>query len=629
MMSDYYQDALQKHGSDYRTLLSEIENSVNDEYSPENEATMYPQTIFARHMLDELVDASLLPVVNDNRTDEYVAEHLLDTRIGRSDVNIYGSAMYRLPEGGYDVHLFACDYEHRDDVDVYTRAEFTKRFNALVNFYKASVAGKLDKVLNPGHPARAAAAALYEHREAIASVRCWIFTNRLYERPDSTGLVDANGLKIALQLVDLEFLRGIRNESVRINLNFRDTDIGGVPCIVCADDPDYACILTAIPGNILAKLYGKYGTALVQSNVRAYLGNNTVNKGVKETIRTEPARFLAYNNGLVLSVSSAVIDEKTSTVLYELSDIQIINGGQTTANIYQTWVSAGRNRSGKSREQAELVEANIAKLLVPVKVIVLSDKMSSADRANLRERISAAANSQTAVKTSDLSSNSAFQIAFANVVNNMPAPDGAFWYYQRARSLYKAEIEKLTGDRIGMAAFKKKYPKEKLLEKTDLAMAILAWEGDWVNCAKGKEHAFSEFAKRFNSESDVTIDPAEAKTMISKWILFKRLESEARKRLKKQGLANPRVPVIYTIGLFAKAYDTSVHWDRIWSRQDISPAFLEALLAMTDRVTALISNAMGQEMIAMWGRKKCCGESLEASFTFDGLDFSNVYELGD
>ena len=72
-----------------------------------------------------------------------------------------------------------------------------------------------------------------------------------------------------------------------------------------------------------------------------------------------------------------------------------------------------------------------------------------------------------------------------------------------------------------------------------------------------------------------------------------------------------------------------MHWDRIWSRQDISPAFLEALLAMTDRVTALISNAMGQEMIAMWGRKKCCGESLEASFTFDGLDFSNVYELGD
>lgn len=85
--------------------------------------------------------------------------------------------------------------------------------------------------------------------------------------------------------------------------------------------------------------------------------------------------------------------------------------------------------------------------------------MSSTDRTTLRERISLAANSQTAVKTSDLSSNSAFQIAFANVVNNMPAPDGAFWYYQRARGLYKAEIEKLTGDRIGMPPSRRSTPR--------------------------------------------------------------------------------------------------------------------------------------------------------------------------
>ena len=82
---------------------------------------------------------------------------------------------------------------------------------------------------------------------------------------------------------------------------------------------------------------------LLKANVRSFLNmTGTVNKGIRETIRTEPERFFAYNNGIATTARSVKF-EKTSSglVMTEFDGLQIINGGQTTAKLNPNWFASG------------------------------------------------------------------------------------------------------------------------------------------------------------------------------------------------------------------------------------------------------------------------------------------------
>ena len=50
-------------------------------------------------------------------------------------------------------------------------------------------------------------------------------------------------------------------------------------------------------------LYLKYGSKLLQGNVRAFLSvRGKVNKGIRNTIINSPENFFTYNNGIALSL---------------------------------------------------------------------------------------------------------------------------------------------------------------------------------------------------------------------------------------------------------------------------------------------------------------------------------------
>ena len=58
-------------------------------------------------------------------------------------------------------------------------------------------------------------------------------------------------------------------------------------------------ISRAVPGDMVADLYGRHGSRLLEGNVRSYLSaRGKVNKGIRVTVTAEPAHFLAYNNGI-------------------------------------------------------------------------------------------------------------------------------------------------------------------------------------------------------------------------------------------------------------------------------------------------------------------------------------------
>lgn len=67
----------------------------------------------------------------------------------------------------------------------------------------------------------------------------------------------------------------------------------------------YESYLAFLPGDLLADIYRKHGARLLERNVRSFLQvRGKVNKGIRETIRLDPGMFLAYNNGLAVTVTN-------------------------------------------------------------------------------------------------------------------------------------------------------------------------------------------------------------------------------------------------------------------------------------------------------------------------------------
>ena len=84
-----------------------------------------------------------------------------------------------------------------------------------------------------------------------------------------------------------------------------DGESVGIQCLQMPNTNElYECYLALMPGVALAKLYKEYSNELLESNVRAFLGQTgKFNKGIKDTIVTKPEMFLPYNNGITATAS--------------------------------------------------------------------------------------------------------------------------------------------------------------------------------------------------------------------------------------------------------------------------------------------------------------------------------------
>ncbi len=116
-----------------------------------------------------------------------------------------------------------------------------------------------------------------------------------------------------------------------------------------------------------------------------------VNKGIKTTVMSEPERFLAYNNGITATATDVQLSSDGS--ILSLTDLQIVNGGQTSASLFYV------NRD--EREPRQMTDVD-----VQAKIVVVSP-----DKAReLLPSISRFANSQNKVSEADFFSNSPFHV---------------------------------------------------------------------------------------------------------------------------------------------------------------------------------------------------------------------------
>lgn len=409
------------------------------------------------------------------------------------------------------------------------------------------------------------------------------------------------GKPLELELWTIDRLYELENagisEAVEINF-FDDFHFPGIPCIKgeIGSGLGYEAYIGIIPGKLLADIYIEYGSKVLEGNVRAFLGTTSakgVNNGIKRTINTEPSKFFTYNNGIAATAADVVV-ETIDEQLYitEVSDFQIINGGQTTATL--------------SEAVLKKTNSNLDGIFVPMKLTVIHDRVSTNEDGTLLydqmvHDIARYANSQNRVTAADLFSNDPFHIWMEKSSKkylappvNYPIPTG--WYYERARKKYQQEQFKLRGD--SFKRFLAKYPKKQIITKEQLAVYLTALDCKPHIVSKGKNWVMREFGSKITQEyrtNKANFNEFYYKKCICAAILYRSVDNylELHKKepdfwYKPGGYKLNIVP--YTIAVIVNAIPSgfSLDWETIWKNQKLSDTFM----AEIERVTLSVNMAL-------------------------------------
>lgn len=184
------------------------------------------------------------------------------------------------------------------------------------------------------------------------------------------------------------------NPPDRVSLNLGNEDVLELNTI----SPNETILITQ-KGSKLKGLYqnSEYRERLFNLNIRQWLGKNTVNKGMIETLETAPDKFFYYNNGITAICEDYRWDKEKQ--ILECTKFQVVNGAQTLTTI---------------AKEPETIDLSNVKVLIK---IVKADKYTSGDKeSSLAFNIVKNNNSQTVIKSIDFRSNDAIQIAIENKV---------------------------------------------------------------------------------------------------------------------------------------------------------------------------------------------------------------------
>lgn len=383
------------------------------------------------------------------------------------------------------------------------------------------------------------------------------------------------------------------HEPIEIEFEKFTAEGKGLQCLqVPSIDEMYDCYLAIVPGEVLANLYKEFSNELLESNVRAFLGQaGKFNKGIRDTIRTKPQMFLPYNNGITATAES--VETKSvdgQTVITRLNDFQIVNGGQTTASLYHT--------------QKKYKEADLSKIFVQMKLTVIKDK----EQKNIEvPNISRFANSQNKVSELDLSSNNPYFVQIENlsrkkyVVNPENKNQSLLWFFERANGQYRETLNKQTPSQ--QKKFKEQNPSHLKFVKSDVAKYINLWELEPNFVSQGSQKNFIHFTKKINILVSKNKLPGENlyKKLIANAILFKTTDKLfGRKGADAIGDTNLKsFTVAYTVSYFHYLTDNRLDLWKIYEDQKIDDVltnyFKKLLVFVYDHLVKEASNSLISE----------------------------------
>lgn len=372
------------------------------------------------------------------------------------------------------------------------------------------------------------------------------------------------------------------NSSEIIEIETKDFGCDGIQYLKAdiGEEANYDAYLGIVPGEFLANIYCKYGSKLLQGNIRAFLSvRGKVNKGIRETIIRNPENFFTYNNGIAVVARTIGFSEDKSKIIY-LKDPQIINGGQTTASL------------ANAKIKKEVKDGGMNNLFVPMKLTVLNvdDDMSEEDidRYNsITKTISQCANSQNAVSEADFFSNHPFHVLMEQLSRKKMAPPvngnpyQTIWFYERSRGKWEQEQMQLSP--AARAKFCEKHPKSQVIKKEKLAKCLNAFAMNPHEVCQSSAINFSHFAKTINNlyeTSKESINEVFFSKCVCSVIIFDSLDRRINKVDWYPTGGNKAQIIPYAIAKMMSMIpkDLDLDWKLIWQKQEMYPALEKELM---------------------------------------------------
>jgi len=408
-------------------------------------------------------------------------------------------------------------------------------------------------------------------------VRCVIIT---------PGIVNdrmkwVNDDRIATEVIDIQSFN-LEGEIVSDTISVKMHDLGPPARVhvVSSNSANLSLYMGGISGETLAQLFRKVGRRLLESNVRDFLGEKGINKGMRLTIDENPQYFGAFNNGITIVCRDVELSEDGE--VKKLVSPSIVNGGQTTVVI----------------AKAHMEGADLSQIEVPLKVVKIAIKPEKA-ASMFEKRISKFANSQNNIKATD------------QMVNEEPHPmlselsfDERFsgWSYLHRRGMLATrELD----DSENFKEWEAAHPADKQLEATTAAIIWNAWWGEPHIAARGAQKSFQIYhaqlrimyiRKGWNAELHL-------KRSFGLYMIYKYVENIVNQRYSGYGSATrPHV-----IGWFAKLVERKLDLAHVWSTEGtgLSKNITQILDHLAKRVDNIL-RTYEEDDSKEWAKKEDC-----------------------
>lgn len=505
--------------------------------------------------------------------------------------------------------LISIDFNQDDKVATLTNKEMESAFKRMEKFVTLSLSKEFRESLEPTDPGAGLADLIAKRWEKINRIRMFLISNRaLSNRVDGKDSEDIDGKKVVYNVWDINRIKNLvesGREREELVIDFDALPSGPIRALLASKKSSKEKVfLAAIPGDDLAAIYDKWGTRLLEQNVRVFLqARSAVNKGIKRTLENEPKLFFSFNNGITATAEAIETAENTNNGLQinRLKNLQIVNGGQTTASIYAAYKAKIDLTEVYVQMKLSIVEPEKAKELVP--------------------RISEYANSQNKVSSADFFANHEFHVRMEEFSRRIlaPAKDSSFnrtkWFYERARGQYRDAQTYLS--RAEKTKFLAENPKNQTFSKTDLAKYEMVWTDNGYFVNRGAQKNFSKFASIISNQWDKNKDnfnEAYFKELVAKKIIFNATEKiiPSREWYEVGGYRSQHVALaLGVLYHYTKSQKKSIDFLDIWNKQNLSPALYDSIAKAADFAHEILMNPDDKyHNFSEWAKQPSCWSAL-------------------
>lgn len=558
---------------------------------------------FVDNMAQYLIDAEVLA---DFAPSFYTGKN------GRYNYRVDG---YAFDEFDNTMNLIIADFDGNDLERRLTGTSANKNFGLLLKFLDAALTTDLYQEIEMSTPCADLVDLLRYNKKNIRKYRLIIFTDADMSAAIKTiEIEDYNGIPVEGQIWDIDRLfRVCCSEQGRqiIEIDFKEYCGEGIPCIEASSvsTEQYSSYLGVIPGIVLSDIYDKFGSKLLEGNVRSFLSTKVaVNKKIRGTILNNPEMFFAFNNGISATAMDVQIEDSDhGRFITFVRDFQIINGGQTTASI----------SNARYKDKADLSSVFVQMKLTSI------DETTPEESDELIRNISRSSNSQNKVSDADFFASHPFHRRMEQISRHMfaPASDGAQyetkWFYERARGQYLQEQMRLTPAK--KRQFELQNPKNKVIKKTDLAKVQNTWRGSPQVVSKGAQTNFNAFAEYIDEQwnlKDEQFNERYFQTTAALILMFQYLEKNITKQLWYEGGYRANI-IYYTLAQFRRLLHNQYPGQDldlmlIWNRQSVPEQVGKILIALAELVLLKITDPSRKVAnVTQWCKRNDCWDEVK------------------